>query len=114
MPDIDVTALDEELAAGASLVDVREPAEFARAHVPGARLIPMSSLPARLNELDRSRPVYVICATGNRSGAMCNVLAAAGFDAVNVAGGTVAWIRSGRPVETGVQNRQDGGSSRLT
>jgi rhodanese-related sulfurtransferase len=46
--------------------------------------------------------VYVICATGNRSATMCRVLAAAGFDALNVAGGTTAWIRSGRAVETGI------------
>jgi rhodanese-related sulfurtransferase len=102
MPDIDISTLEEALADGAALIDVREPVEFAQAHVPGARLIPMGSLSARLDELERGRTVYVICATGNRSATMCRVLAAAGFDAVNVAGGTTAWIRSGRTVETGI------------
>ena len=41
MPDIDISTLEEALADGAALIDVREPVEFAQAHVPGARLIPM-------------------------------------------------------------------------
>jgi rhodanese-related sulfurtransferase len=46
--------------------------------------------------------VYVICASGNRSAVTCELLATAGFEAVNVTGGLVAWMRSGRPVETGL------------
>jgi rhodanese-related sulfurtransferase len=61
----------------------------------------MGQLPSRLGELDRNRPVYVVCASGNRSAAMTDVLVANGFDAYSVAGGTGAWSRSGRPVETG-------------
>ena len=89
------SALDE----GTALVDVREPAEYQGGHVPGARNIPMGQLTARLSELDRDRPVHVVCASGNRSSAMTDVLTANGFDAINVAGGTSAWIRSGRPIE---------------
>jgi rhodanese-related sulfurtransferase len=59
----------------------------------------MGQLAARLGEIDRNRPVHVVCASGNRSSAMADVLAANGFDAINVAGGTSAWIRSGRPIE---------------
>lgn len=89
------TALDQ----GAAVVDVREPAEFREGHVPGATNIPMGQLTARLGEIDRDRPVHVVCASGNRSSAMADVLTASGFDAINVAGGTSAWIRSGRPIE---------------
>ena len=95
-------ALDEAAAAverRASIIDVREPAEYLAGHLPGAVNIPMGQLPARLDELDRGVPVYVVCASGNRSSAMVEVLAAAGFDAINVAGGTSAWISAGRPVE---------------
>lgn len=102
MRDVDVAQLERALQSGTCLVDVREPGEYAEGHVPGAKLIPMGQLTSRLDELDRKRPVYLICASGNRSGAMADVLAARRFDAVNVLGGTAAWIRSGRPVEKGV------------
>ena len=95
-------AIDQVAAAldrGAVVVDVREPVEFRDGHLPGAVNIPMGQLTRRLGELDRARPVYVVCASGNRSSAMVDVLAAAGYDATNVAGGTSAWIRAGRPIE---------------
>ncbi len=101
MHEIDVDELEQLLTAGVTLVDVREPMEFAEAHVPGALLIPMGRLTARLAELDRSEPVYLICRSGQRSAVMCDVLAAEGFDAVNVAGGTLAWVRAGKPYERG-------------
>ena len=103
VPTIDAAGLEDALRRGAQLVDVREPAEYAAAHVPGARLVPMAQLPARLGELDRGRAVHLICASGNRSGAMARVVAAAGLDAVNVEGGTSAWVSSGRPVERGLR-----------
>ncbi len=89
------------LADGATVIDVREPSEYLGGHVPGAALMPMSQLTSRLDELDRSRPVYVICQSGNRSGAMSDFLVRAGFDARSVAGGTSGWTASGRPVVTG-------------
>ncbi|MAY97713.1 rhodanese-like domain-containing protein [uncultured Nocardioides sp.] len=96
------TTVDQLAAAidqGAPVIDVREPAEFREGHVPGATNIPMGQLTARLGEIDPNRPVHVVCASGNRSSAMADVLTANGFDAMNVAGGTRAWIRSGRPIE---------------
>jgi rhodanese-related sulfurtransferase len=96
--------LDQFITAhstGVNVIDVREPAEYVGGHVPGAVSIPMGRLPSRSGELDRSRPVYVICASGGRSGAMADYLARAGFDARSVAGGTSAWIAAGRPVVTG-------------
>jgi rhodanese-related sulfurtransferase len=87
------------LDRGAVVVDVREPTEFREGHLPGAVNIPMGQLTARLDEIDRARPVYVVCASGNRSSAMVDVLTAAGYEATNVAGGTSAWIRAGRQIE---------------
>ena len=87
---------------GATVVDVREPFEYVDGHVPDAILLPMSQLASRLDELDRQSPVYLICASGNRSLAMVDLLAHRGFDAWSVAGGTAAWARSGRPVEQGL------------
>jgi rhodanese-related sulfurtransferase len=102
MREIDVAELDERLQQGGTLVDVREPREYVEGHVPGARLAPMSQLSARLGEIDKQGPVYVICRSGNRSGAMLDLMLAKGFDAYNVAGGTVAWARSGRPLDQGI------------
>ena len=99
MRETTVDQLAAALDQGAPVVDVREPAEFREGHVPGATNIPMEQLIARLGEIDRDRPVHVVCASGNRSSAMTDVLSANGFDAINVAGGTSAWIRSGRPIE---------------
>ncbi|GAA2473186.1 rhodanese-like domain-containing protein [Terrabacter carboxydivorans] len=97
----------EELAAaaadGAVVVDVREPGEYVGGHVPGAVLMPMGQLPSRVGELDQRRPVYVICASGNRSRAMSDYLARSGFDARSVDGGTSAWAGSGRPVVSGLK-----------
>ncbi|WP_166140042.1 rhodanese-like domain-containing protein [Nocardioides ochotonae] len=99
MREITIDDLDPALEKGATLVDVREVNEYREGHIPGAVNIPMGRLTSRLDELDRSRPVYVVCASGNRSSAMTDVLTSAGFDAVNVAGGTAAWTRAGRPTE---------------
>lgn len=101
MREIDSDQLAAVIADGGTVVDVRERDEFEAGRVPGVVHIPMGRLMGRLDELDMSAPVYLVCATGNRSSVMAAALAAAGFDAVNVAGGTAAWIRSGRPVETG-------------
>lgn len=101
MREIDVDGLKRLLDQdeGTTLIDVREPLEFAEARVPGAVLIPMGQLPARLDEVPRDRPVHVICRTGNRSGAMGPLLDAQGYDSVNVVGGTVAWVRAGYPFD---------------
>ena len=99
--DVTVEDLAGALASGATLVDVREASEYVSGHVPGARLMPMGQLPNRVAELDLERPVYVICASGNRSAAMTDFLSHAGFEVYSVAGGTAAWARSGRPVISG-------------
>ncbi|HRV69356.1 MAG TPA: rhodanese-like domain-containing protein [Marmoricola sp.] len=100
-----MTATINEMAAawadGATIVDVREPDEYAGGHVPGALLMPVSHVPARVAELDQARPVYVICRSGQRSLGISEYLRSRGFDARSVEGGTVAWSDSGRPVVTG-------------
>jgi rhodanese-related sulfurtransferase len=100
-PEIDIDQLAGAVRRGAAIVDVREPGEYVAGHVPGAVLIPMGQLPGRTAELDRGAPVYVVCASGNRSATMTGFLRSAGFDAYSVAGGTSGWARSGRPVVRG-------------
>ena len=100
-PEIGIDQFAEAVNAGATIIDVREPSEYVDGHVPGAMLIPMGELPARTAELEHGAPVYVVCASGNRSARMTGFLRSAGFDAYSVAGGTIGWARSGRPVAGG-------------
>jgi rhodanese-related sulfurtransferase len=68
---------------------VREPLEYVAGHVPGARLVPLAQVPARLRDRPPGAPVYVICATGNRSKTAAGWLRNAGVDAGSVAGGNL-------------------------
>ena len=101
-PEITVDDLAVAWRDGAFVLDVREPAEYVEAHIPGATLLPMGSVVAEHEDLPRDRPVYVVCAVGGRSAQVADFLAAQGFEAHNVAGGTMAWIRAGHPVDTGL------------
>jgi rhodanese-related sulfurtransferase len=101
IPDIDHNTFAARLAEDDVLVlDVRESREYRAGHVPGAKNLPLSVLPAWLPELPRDRPVYVICQSGNRSAQATALMRRAGIEATNVAGGTGAWMASGRPVES--------------
>lgn len=85
--------------ADRTVIDVREPYEFAGGHVPGATNIPLSTVPERLGKLMDGVTLYIICASGGRSQQATQFLAAQGRTAVNVEGGTSAWIQGGHPVE---------------
>lgn len=84
------------------IVDVREPDEWhgELGRVPGATLIPMGEIEARLDELRGEGPLLLICRSGNRSGKVCAQLVALGFEPpTNLAGGMLAWNEAGLPVE---------------
>lgn len=100
-PEVGTDELADALEAGAALVDVRMPDEYAEVHVPGAVLIPLPELGGRASEVPKGERVYVICASGGRSLAAAEALNRAGWDTVSVAGGTKAWAEEGRPVDTG-------------
>jgi rhodanese-related sulfurtransferase len=87
-----------QVPAGAYLLDVREPAEWAAGHVPGAVHIPLGELGARYTELEQDRPLYVICRSGHRSRHAAQALAGAGWDASNVSDGMYGWQAAGLPM----------------
>lgn len=87
----------------AIVLDVREPAEWAKGHIPNAKHIPLGQIEKRLAELDKfkAKPIIVSCATGSRSGSVCGTLRKAGFEKVfNLAGGLPAWEQAGQPLIT--------------
>jgi rhodanese-related sulfurtransferase len=101
IPEIDQTSFAARLVEDDVLVvDVRESREYRPGHVPGAKNMPLSLLPALLPEVPKNRPVYVICQSGGRSAQATALMRAVGIDATSVAGGTGAWIEAGRPVDT--------------
>lgn len=102
IPLIDVGELAGLLREGAVLIDVREPDEFAEARAAGARLIPLQSVPDRIDECRSEGVVYVICKSGGRSGKAVEFLRSQGIDAINVTGGTLAWLAAGLPHESGL------------
>lgn len=83
------------------LLDVREPEELAIAAVEDVVHIPMREIPARLHELDRERPIVVMCHSGGRSCKVAEFLLESGFMQVfNLAGGIDAWSRE---IDPGIQ-----------
>lgn len=80
------------------LLDVREPWEYEKARIEGARLVPMREIQARLGELDPSSEVVAICHHGGRSQQVAMFLEKSGFKKVhNLVGGVDAWSRNVDP-----------------
>lgn len=74
------------------LIDVREAAEYAFSHIPGALSIPLGELDERMKYLDKKQKLFIVCRTGNRSDMACKKLTAQGFECVtNVLPGMSGW-----------------------
>lgn len=98
---VDVKTAQSMNQQGALLLDVREPSEYAAIHAANAKLIPLGEVGARLKEIEayKDKPVAVICRSGRRSAQAVSILQEAGFkQAVNVSGGTNAWVQAGLEV----------------
>ncbi|MEL7667366.1 MAG: rhodanese-like domain-containing protein [Actinomycetota bacterium] len=83
----DLSRLQEE---GARIVDVRTAAEFTGAHIEGAENVPLSDLAAVADGWDRTAPVVVYCAVGDRSDSAAGMLQSMGFERVYDLGGGIA------------------------
>lgn len=94
--EISVTEAAALRDAGAFILDVREPEEWNESHIPGATLIPLGELAARVNEVPRDQKIVVVCRSGNRSQQGRDILLAAGFEQVtSMAGGIKQWKAAG-------------------
>ena len=93
VPEITPTELAARLDAKdeLDLIDVREVYEWQLGRLPTARLIPLGQLPSAMSTLDSTRDIVVYCRSGKRSADATIELRAAGFRAVNLAGGILRW-----------------------
>lgn len=90
--------LDDPQREKPLLLDVREPWEYGVCHIEGAQLMPMASVPARLNQLDPVRETVVICHHGVRSFHVARLLEHSGFsNVINLTGGVDAWAKEADP-----------------
>ena len=97
--NIDVVSMEEFqsniLDSNTVVLDVRTEEEFhgPLGHIKGAILIPIDELSARVNELNeaKSKDIYVVCRSGNRSNFGKDILKENNFNAINVDGGMLAW-----------------------
>ena len=70
-----------------TLLDTRTEREYERGHVEGFINIPVDDLRARLSEIDKTKPLYVMCQSGLRSYISCRILSGEGYDCYNFVGG---------------------------
>lgn len=92
---VNAATLREELQSGKKLhiIDVREPSEFRRKHIPGARNVPLARLPQAIEgKVKPDDEIVLVCATGTRSAIAFRTLRRAGYKrARNLTGGMRAW-----------------------
>jgi len=100
--EISVNELTTLVQNGSLVVDVREPDEYESGHIPGAILVPLSTVLSNTSEFESDETVYVVCRSGGRSMQACEMLHEVGVsNVVNVAGGTMGWISLGNEIVTG-------------
>jgi rhodanese-related sulfurtransferase len=98
--EIDPATATTLVEGGALLLDVRNDDEWTVGHAPAAVHMPLGDVSTRHSELPTDRRIVVICRSGGRSGKATEALVGAGYDAVNLAGGMLAWVQLGLPCVT--------------
>jgi len=100
--EITVSQAAAKRQAGAFILDVRQPEEWADAHIPGSTLIPLGDLEGRINEVPKDQEIVVVCRSGNRSAQGRDILKQAGFTQVtSMAGGLNEWKADGYETVSG-------------
>jgi rhodanese-related sulfurtransferase len=97
IPTVTTADLPHPLPEDVSVLDVREPVEWAHGHIEGAVHIPLMQLVQRLAEVPDGKTV-VVCKVGARSAQAVAYLSQQGYDVANLDGGLVEWVYAGRPL----------------
>ena len=108
--NVSVKEFEKDLdTAMVQLLDVRKSEEYKAGHLKGAfqaDWLDKKEFEERIQYLDKSKPVFVYCLVGGRSGAAASYLAQKGFNVVNMEGGISAWKKENKPVETNTTVQQ--------
>ncbi len=103
VPELSPRELADALARrpAPQLLDVRSGPEFTAGHIPGATHASITSLPGRIGSLglDPARPVVAVCLSAHRSPPAVRLLRREGYEALQLAGGMLAWRSAGLPEE---------------
>jgi rhodanese-related sulfurtransferase len=100
--EVSVKEAAEMEAAGAFVLDVRQPEEWNQGHIEGATLIPLGDLSARLSELPADQDIVIVCRSGNRSAQGRDILRDGGLSrSTSMSGGMNEWAAQGYPLATG-------------
>ena len=96
LPSVKPDEAMDMLRSGASLLDVRDNAEWNAGHAPGAIHVPVKNVTDQApKRIPKGRPVIVTCRTGARSRGATRILREKGIDAYNLSGGMSAWESAG-------------------
>lgn len=100
LPKITPADLQQRLQRGEIvLIDIREPSEYAREHIHGARLVPLAAIDSHDFDTERNKTAVFTCRSGNRTAMNASRLLAKGFrEAYVLEGGLDAWKSAGLPV----------------
>lgn len=91
-------AIQQMLAQGAKIIDVRSPAEFQSGHIPGSENIPLQMIQTEAGKIKHmNSPIICVCASGMRSGQASKYLKSQGIDSINGGG----WSKVNRIIQSG-------------
>ena len=110
--NVDSAELQALMDQGVRVIDVRTPGEFAAGRIPGTENVPLNELEAAATGWDKSQPIAVYCAVGDRSASAVEYLASQGFGTIyHLPEGIVAWtgqVESGQAVARAVSVETSG------
>lgn len=98
IPTVSIDQVPHPLPEGLTVLDVREPVEWAHGRIDGALHIPLMELVERVAEVPADNQVLVVCKVGGRSAQATGYLVQSGYQAVNLDGGMLDWSAAGRPM----------------
>lgn len=96
IPTVSIDQVPDPLPDGLTVIDVREPVEWAHGRIDGATHIPLGELMERVGEVPLEGQVLVVCKVGGRSAQATGFLVQSGVEAINLDGGMLEWAGAGR------------------